>query len=128
MNDVHVTSFVFVNTSSVILEGVRNSDPTSYGSTLIYFLHHVLLSGHRSELINLMHPVLFRYKALATPGITCLTNVDWGTRYSIVMATSLVDRASLISYVVFVHELEGREGLTTVTTVIVHGARDDDLR
>ncbi len=128
MDDIHVTSGILVNTSSVGLERVWHSDTTSNGSALVDLLHHGLLAGDWSVLIHVEHSVLIGYEAGATTGLAVLAHVDWGTDDSIVEASCLVDGTSLISDVVLVHELEGAECLTTMATLVISGARDDYLR
>ena len=128
MDDVHVTSCILVNTSSVGLERGWVSDSTCNGSALVDLLHHGLLAGDRSVLIHVVHSVLIGDEAGATTGLAVLAHVDWGTDNSIVEASCLVDGTSLISDVVCVHELEGAECLSTMATSVISGARDDDLR
>ena len=107
MNNVEITSCILVDTTSVSFKRIGNGDTASNGTALEDLLHHVLLTGDRSELIDLMHTVLVGNKAWATTWLACLANVDRCALDAIVMTASLVDGACLISYVVFVHELKG---------------------
>ena len=120
MNNIEVTGCILVDSASVSFKRIRHGDTASNGTALEDLLHHVLLTGDRSELIHLVNTVLVRDEAWATAWLACLTNVDRCTLDAIIMTTGLVDGAGLICDVVFVHELKGRDGFTTVATVIVH--------
>lgn len=122
MDYVQVTCLIIVNTTGVSLERIGDCDTASNGTALINLLHHVFLTGNRAELVDLEDTVLFRDVTFAAARIASLANVDRGAIDAVVVTASLVDGAGLIGDVVGVHELEGREGLTAVAAVIIHGA------
>lgn len=91
-------------------------------------MHHCILARDAAELIDIVHTVLVGDVARTTTGVAVLANVDGSAFDTVVMTSGLVNRAGLISDVIGMHIFEGGEGLTTVATVVIHGARDDSLR
>lgn len=128
MDYVQVAGFIIVNTTGVSLERIGDCNTASNGTALINLLHHVILTCNRAELVDLEDTVLSRYVAFAATRVASLANVDGSAIDAVVVTASLIDGAGLISDVVVVHEFEGRQGLTTVAAVIIHGARYDNLR
>ena len=120
VDDVHVASGILINTSSVGLKRIGNSNTASNGATLIDLLHHVLLARDGSELVNIEDSVLIWDEAWATTWLAILANVDRCALDTIVMATSLIDGTGLISDVVLVHVIEGRDSLTTMASIVIH--------
>jgi hypothetical protein len=106
VNDVHIASGVLVNTSSIVLKRIGNSDTASNGSALIDLLHHVLLAGNGAVLVNLVNTVLLGDVTRTTAWLASLANVDRCAINAVIVTTGLVDGACLISDVVLVHKLE----------------------
>ena len=117
---IKVASGVLVDTTSVSFKRIGNGNTASNGTALEYLLHHVLLTGDRSELIDLVHTVLVRNEAWATTWLAILANVDRSAFDAVVVTASLVNGAGLIGDIVLVHVLKGRDGFTTVAAVVVH--------
>ena len=55
-------------------------------------------------------------------GLAVLADIDWSAFNTVIVASGLIDGASLISDLRLVHELIGRDSLTTVAPIIIHGA------
>ena len=60
-------------------------------------------------------------------GVAVLANCGVSARVTIVVTSGKIDLAGLISDVGLMHKLESIKCLTSVTTIISHIARDDDL-
>lgn len=119
MNDVSITGGVLVDTASVVFKGIGNSDTTGNRSTLVDLLHHGLLALDFTKLVNAIDEVLVGNEAVLVR-VAVFADVDWGALNTVIVTTGLVNRASFIGDVVVVHELEGREGETTMATVVIH--------
>ena len=126
VNNVHVTSVVTVDATGVVIEGLRDGDTASDGSSLDDLLHHVLLADDFIEFVNTVDHVLVGDEAGLT-GVAVAANVHGRADLTVVEATGAVDGASLISHLVVGHPLEGIVGLTTVATHVLGLTRDDDL-
>jgi len=87
-----------------------------------------LLTRNCAELINLINAILVWNEARTTTRLAILANIDWGTNNAVIETSCLVNRAGLISDIVFVHELKSTQGFTTVATVVLIRARNNDLR
>ena len=127
VDNVGVTSLVTVNTASVVLKSLRNGDTTGNRTSLVDFLHHVLLTGDMTELINSVDEILVWDEACLT-WVAVTADVHRRANLSIVETTSAVDGASLISNFVLRHPLESVVGLTTVASLVGCLTRDDNLR
>jgi hypothetical protein len=122
MNQIDITSLIEVNSTSITLEGVRQSDGTCDGSTLEDLLHHCLFALNGPELVNSVDQVLIGDEAWGATRLAVLANVDRCAFNAIVMTASLVDRTGLISHIRLVDEVESAQGLTAMAPIIVHGA------
>jgi hypothetical protein len=122
MNNVLVSSGVLVDTSGIAFQRIGNCNTAGNRTSLVNFLHHVLLSRDLAKLVNVIDSVLVRDEAWATARLAVLTNVDRSTLDSIVMTSSLVNRASLVSDIALMHVLISTKGFTTMATIIVHRA------
>jgi hypothetical protein len=127
VDNVGVTSLVAENAASVVLKSLRNGNTASNRSSLVDFLHHVLLTGDVTELINSVDEILVGDEACLT-WVAVTADVHGGANLSVVETTSAVDGASLISDFVLGHPLEGVVSLTTVASLVGSLTRDDDLR
>ncbi len=127
MDNFKITGLVLEDTARVLLEGVRYSDAASDGSSLIDLLHHSFLTLNLTEFINAIDIVGVGDKT-GLVRLTILAHVDGSALDSVVVATGLIDGTGLIGHIIFVHEFESTEGVTTVTTVIFLGARYHYLR
>jgi hypothetical protein len=127
VDNVGVTSLVAENAASVVLKSLRNGNTASNRSSLVDFLHHVLLTGDVTELINSVDEILVGDEASLT-WVAVTADVHGGANLSVVETTSAVDGASLISDFVLGHPLEGVVSLTTVASLVGSLTRDDDLR
>ncbi len=105
MNDVSVASSVIEDTASIAFESVWNSDTASYGSALIDLLKHVFLTRKVTVLIYSINVVLIRDEAVSVR-LTILAHVNRCALDAVIVAASLVNRASLISDVILAHKLE----------------------
>lgn len=126
VDDVQVTSIVTVNATGVVLEGLGDSDTASNGASLVDLLHHVLLTGDSAEFVNTVDEVLVGDEA-GLAGVAVTAHVHGGADLTVVETAGAVDGASLIGDLVVGHPLEGVVGLTTVATLVLGLARDDDL-
>ena len=130
MDDFNITSVITVDATGVVLEGVWDGNTASDGSSLVDFLHHVLLAGDLAEFVDTVDQVLVGDEASLT-WVTVTANVHgraWLGNLSLLLVTeSTVDGASLIGDFVVGHPLESVVGLTTVATKVLLLARDDDL-
>mmetsp|Transcript_48609 Transcript_48609/g.66033 ORF Transcript_48609/g.66033 Transcript_48609/m.66033 type:complete len:266 (-) Transcript_48609:18-815(-) len=126
VDGVEVTSGVLVDTTSVVIQILRNSNGAGNGTTLVDFLHHVLLTRQVTVLVGLVDIVVLG-------NVTSLTRVavsaalHGGADLAVVVTSGSVDRASLISNLVLRHPLEGFVVRTTMATIILHLARDENL-
>jgi hypothetical protein len=77
-----------------------------------------LLSLEVSELINVVNLVFIRDKAWLK-WITVSAKGDWGALNSVVVSSSLIDRASFIGDFVVVHPLESTKWLSSMATIIL---------
>lgn len=126
MYNVEVASGILIDSTSVVFKGRRNSDTASNGSSLVDFLHHSLFSLNRAEFSYVVDVVLIRYEARLVR-VAVLAHGSVGTLHTIVVTSGSVDGAGLVSDVGVVHELVGSNGFSSVTSVSVHLARDDNL-
>jgi hypothetical protein len=126
VNNVLVTSIIAVDTTSVFLKSFWDSNTASNGTTLSDLLHHVLFTGNFTEFIDTIDKVLVGDDTGLT-GAAVTANVHGRALLTVVKTASTVDGASLISDLVVGHPLEGVVSLTTVATLILSLARDDDL-
>jgi hypothetical protein len=60
--------------------------------------------------------------------LAIFANVDWSTLDTVIVTSGLINGAGLISDFIVVHEIIGRDSFTTMATIIVHGAGDNNLR
>jgi hypothetical protein len=60
--------------------------------------------------------------------VAVLALSDGGAFVSIIVTSSCIDGAGFVSDGVVVHILIGRYGFTSVTSIIIHAARDNNLR
>ena len=127
MDDVDVTGGVTENATSVLFESVWDGNTAGNRSSLVDFLHHVLLTGDMTELINSVDEILVWDEACLT-WVAVTADVHRRANLSIVETTSAVDGASLISNFVLRHPLESVVGLTTVASLVGCLTRDDNLR
>ena len=126
MNDIHISSLILKDTTGVVLEGVWNSDTTGNWTSLVDLLHHLLLAGNLTVLIDTIDLIGVWNKAWFT-WHAVLTNGHSRARLTIVVTSSSVNGAGLISDLVRVHPLEGIISFATVATIISR-AGDEDLR
>jgi len=84
VNNVHITSCVLINASSITLKRVRYSDTACNGSTLVDFLHHGFFTRYWTKLINIVNSVLIWDETRATTRLAVFTNVDGCTDDTIV--------------------------------------------
>jgi len=123
-----VSSSIAVNTvTRESLKRIGDSDSTGDGSACGNLLHHVLLSLNITVLVGAVSLVLVGDEASLT-GVAVSAVFHGGAFLSIIVTTSLVDRASSILNLVLGHPLEGGEVVSTVTSIHVGLARDQDLR
>ena len=126
MDDVKIASVVTVDATGVVIEGLRDGDTTSNGTTLVDFLHHVLLASEVSVFVDTVDKVLIGDEAsLTRVTVTALGHLR--ADLTVVKTTAKVDGASLISHVVVSDVLESIDGLTTMATHVLGLTRDDDL-
>jgi len=123
-----IASGIAVNTIS--REGFkrfRDCDSTSNRSALSNLLHHVLLSLDVTVLVCLISLVGIRDDtSFSRAAVSALLHSR--ALLSVVVTTSLVDRASSIGHLVIGHPLEGSEVVSTMASEHVVLARDQDLR
>lgn len=79
------------------------------------------------ELFNLIDFVLIWDEAWLM-WVTVSAHGDVGALDTVVMASSLIQRAGFISDFIVVHELVSVNWLSTVASIIFHLARDQNLR
>jgi hypothetical protein len=127
VDNVLVTRLVAVNAASVVLKSLRNGNTAGNGTSLVDFLHHVLLTGDVTEFINSVDEILVWDEACLT-WVAVTADVHGRANLTVVETTSAVDGASLISDFVLGHPLEGVVSLTTVASLVGSLTRDDDLR
>ena len=120
MDEVDISSGILVDSTSVLLKGVWYSDGASNRATLVDLLDHVGLTGDWGVLVDIVLKVGVGNEARVAAGLAVLALVDRCTIYAVVVASCLIDRASLIGDHVLVHELEGAKCLTTMAAIISH--------
>ena len=127
MNDIQIASVVTVNSTSVFLERLGHSDVTSNRSSLVDFLLHVLFANNSAELFDSIDHVLVWDEAGLT-WIAVATHVHGRADLTIVVALSTIDGASLVSDLVIGHPLKRVIRISSMATIVLGLARDDDLR
>lgn len=106
MDNVHVTGSVLVDSSSVVFKGLRYRDTAGDGASLVDLLHHVLLTLDGSELVDSVLVVGVRDEARLV-GVAVSALLNGGALDSVVVASSSVKRAGLVSNVVLLDIVEG---------------------
>ena len=117
MNDLHVTSSITENSTSVIIESLGHGDTTGNGASLVDLLYHRGLTLNFTVLLNVICEILVGDEA----GLSWVTVTAHGhsrALNSVVVTTSAVDRARLIRDLVHRHPDEGVQGIATMATVI----------
>ena len=127
VDNVLIASSVLIDTTSVFFKRIWDSYTTSNRSTLVDFLHHGLFSRNFAEFLDFVG-VVFIWNKAVWAWLTVLANINGSTFNTIVMTSSLIDRTGLISNFIFVHKFERRDSFTTVATIIIHRAWNDNLR
>jgi len=126
MNNIHVTSVVTVDATSVIIESLWHSDVASNGSSLVDLLHHVLLTLDVAKLINSICHVFVRDETGLT-WVAVTANVHGRADLTNVIALGTIDGARLISDLVIGHPFERVISIASMAPVILGLARDDNL-
>jgi len=116
--DVSLVGGVDEDSSSVVQQSIRNCNTACDGTTLVDLLHHVLFSGHATELVNSIDVVSVWDEARGMR-MAVLANGDWCALDAVVKSSSLVISTSLVSNFVVVHKLVSRDGFTTVAPSVV---------
>jgi len=127
MDDFHITGIITVDTTSVVIESLRDGDTTSEGTSLVDLLHHGLFSADGTVFINTIGVISIGDEASLT-GVAVTAHGHSRAAKTIVATASLVRRASLIGDVVLVDPLESAQGVSTVATISILLTRDEDLR
>ena len=102
VDEVQVTRLVTVDATGVVLEGLRDGDSASDGTSLVDLLHHGLLALDLTELVDTVDHVLVGNEASLT-WVAVTADVHGGASLTIVPAVGAVDRASLVSDLVVSH-------------------------
>jgi hypothetical protein len=105
VDGVNVTSSITVDSSFVFFERIGNCNFTSDRSSLDDLLFHWLFSFNSTEFVNSIN-LIFRRDEASLVRVAISAHFHRGARLSIVMTTSLVDRASSVSDFVFAHPFE----------------------
>jgi len=108
------------------LERIRDGDSTGDRSASGDLLHHVLLSLNITVLIGVVSLVSIGDEA-GFSGVAVSAVLHGGALLSVVVTSSLVDRASSVGDLVLGHPLEGGEVVSTVASIHVGLARDQNL-
>ena len=126
MSGVNVARVITIDTTSVVIERLWHCNTASNWTSLIDFLHHVVLTVDKVVFIDTVDAVLVRNKA-SFSWVAVTAYLHCTALLAIVVATRPVNRASLISDLVVSHPLEGIQMPSTVTAIICHLARDENL-
>jgi hypothetical protein len=127
VNNVLITGSILEDTAGIVFKGGRDSNTASNGSSLVDFLHHSFFSWDSSVLIDVVNVVLVRYEA-GFVRVTVPADGDVAALNTVVVTSGVIDWTGLIGDVGLMHELESTNGFTTMATIIIHGAWNDDLR
>jgi hypothetical protein len=126
VHGLQVSSGITENTAGVIFESLSYRNTTSDGTTLVDFLHHVCFGWDTTILLYFVDSILgWNNASIAWAAVS--TELHRWADNSIVVSTSLVDRAGSISGVALMHESEDVERPATVTAVVEFLAWDKDL-
>ena len=126
VDDVLITSLILEDSTSVVLKGSWDSNTAGNWTSLVDFLHHLLLTRNLTVLISVVDLVVVLVPAALAWGAV-LAHDLLGALGTIIMSSGSVDGAGLISDLVLVHPLEGVVSFTTVATIIL-GAGNENLR
>jgi hypothetical protein len=127
VNSVNVTSCVVVNTTHVVIKRLWDSDRAREWTALEQLIHHGLFSVYMAEFVDTVGVVLRRDVAslsrltVAAEGHRAATN-------TVVPSPCLVNRASLISNIVFVNPLVRVVSVSSVATIVFLLTGDQNLR
>jgi hypothetical protein len=127
VDNIKITSLIPEYSSSVFLKGIWNSNTTSNGTALIDLLHHIFFTLKRVKLVYSVYIVGIRDETRFV-WLAILAHVNGSTLDAIVMTTSLINGAGLISHISTMHELEGTQSVATVAAIVIHGAGNYSLR
>lgn len=90
MDSVDITSVVTVDATSVVIKRLRDSNRASDGSTLVNFLHHLLLAADWAKLIDLEVAILVRDETSFT-WVAVAADIHCTAADSIVVAACTID-------------------------------------
>lgn len=119
VSGVHITRVVTVDAASVIIKRLWHSNTASNRAALVDFLHHVVFPRDEVVFINAEHSVLIWNEAGLT-GVAVAAHVHRAANLSVVVASSSVNRASLIGDFILRHPFEGMHVEATVATLVLH--------
>ena len=87
---VQISSIVTVDASSVVIEGLRDSHTACNGSTLVDFLHHVVLPADEVVFVDAVNSVLIRDEAGFT-WVAIAAHIHGAANLTIVQTSCSVD-------------------------------------
>jgi len=115
---IQEASLIVENTTIVVIEGLVGGDFTSKGSTLVKFVLNGGLTRDVAVLLDVVLVVLLGDDASSSRSAVSAVRHGRATN-TVVPASTLVDRASLVSDVVVEHPFVGVTSIATVATVIL---------
>ena len=127
VDNFSVTSLITEDTTGVVLESIWDGDTASKGTSLIDLLHHIFFTSNFTVFINTVG-VIIGWDVASLTRVAVTAHGHGGANLTVVVTTSHVGGAGLISDVVLVDPLESVEGKSTVATIIRGLTRDEDLR
>ena len=127
MDDVHITSSIAEDTTSVVVELDGDCNTTGDGTALVDFLHHVFFARNSAEFVDTIDVVGIGDEA-GLSGRAVSAHIHGRALLAIVVTTSSVDGAGLVGDFVEVHPLESVVSFTTVAAIVFHFAGDEHLR
>ena len=115
---IKTTCCVIINTISICFKICWISDSTSDWTTLVDFIHHIVFAFDLSVFFNTISIVFIWYKACLT-SFAITAHRHSTTSNTVCPTTTLINRTSLISYVIIEDPFVGKVSSTTMATKIL---------
>jgi len=125
VDNIDITCLIFEDSRGIVLHSLCDGNTACNWASLVDLLHHGLLSREMSELINSVDQIFIWDETSLM--VTVFASADWRAFNAVIIASGLINGASLISHIVVVHPFISIDWLTTMATLILGLTRNDDL-